>query len=240
MDTDFAISLAVLLGSAALLTLLAAAEASAIYLTRRRVTRDDNTGLRSLLRDYVALRQRTTRALRMGVTITTVAITLSAIAIVEGVLTVNEVIAALAVVGGVGTLRTLGRWVARSRPEATARTLDGPSQVLQLMLTPLSILVSLPVVIPVRALAGRTPGDEIDPAEELIGLLEATDEEDHAMLEERRMMRAVLELSNRTARELMTPRTDVTAFTVQATFAEAMKIVASTGYSRIPRRSPRR
>ena len=234
MDTDFAISLAVLLGSAALLTLLAAAEASAIYLTRRRVTRDDNTGLRSLLRDYVALRQRTTRALRMGVTITTVAITLSAIAIVEGVLTVNEVIAALAVVGGVGTLRTLGRWVARSRPEATARTLDGPSQVLQLMLTPLSILVSLPVVIPVRALAGRTPGDEIDPAEELIGLLEATDQDHDAMVEERRMMRAVLELSNHTARELMTPRTDVTALAVGTTFAEAMKVAANSGFSRIP------
>jgi len=48
------------------------------------------------------------------------------------------------------------------------------------------------------------------------------------------MMRAALELSNHTARELMTPRTDVTALPVAATFGEAMKVVASSGYSRIP------
>jgi len=47
-------------------------------------------------------------------------------------------------------------------------------------------------------------------------------------------MRAVLELSNHSARELMTPRTDVTALALGTTFAEAMKVAASSGFSRIP------
>ena len=80
----------------------------------------------------------------------------------------------------------------------------------------------------------RIRDHDIDPAEELIGLLEATDEEDDAMLEERRMMRAALELSNHTARELMTPRTDVTALPVTASFTDAMKVAASSGFSRLP------
>ncbi|MSQ30605.1 MAG: HlyC/CorC family transporter [Dehalococcoidia bacterium] len=225
---------AVLLGSAALLVLLSAAEAASIHLTRRRLAREDSSGLSSLLRAYVSQRQALLRALRTGVTGTTVAATLAAVSLATGTFTLTEVVAAAAVVGGVGTLRAAARRAARFDPEPVARRLDGPIRVLQAVLTPLAVLFALPVVLPLRALGRRNPGDEIDPAEELIGLLEATDQEDDAMLEERRMMRAVLELSNHTARELMTPRTDVTAIPVHATFGEAMKVAASTGFSRIP------
>jgi len=222
------------LSSAALLAVLAAAEAAAIALTRRRLRREDHAGLSSLLRDYVAVRQALRRALRTGLTAVTVGGTLGALALVTGVLRVPEVIVALSVIGGAGTIRAAARRFARADPDGVARRLDAPVRVLQLALTPVAVFVALPVTLVLRALGRRDPVDEMDPAEELIGLLEATDEEDDAMLEERRMMRAVLELSNHSARELMTPRTDVTALPVTASFSDAMKIVATSGFSRIP------
>ncbi|MGE3856802.1 MAG: hemolysin family protein [Dehalococcoidia bacterium] len=234
MDTRLFLPLVILLGSLVLLVLLTAAEAVTIHIARRRVSRDPDAGLSSLLRAYVGIRQRTSRALRTGVTGVTVAATLGAVALVNGPLGWDELVAATAVFLVVGTVRAAARRTARSEPEAAAARLDGPGRVLQAVLTPLSVLVALPVIVVTRALDRPNIGDEIDPGEELIGLLEATDEEDDAMLEERRMMRAALELSNHTARELMTPRTDVTALPVHATFGEAMKVVASSGYSRIP------
>ncbi|MFA7249165.1 MAG: hemolysin family protein [Dehalococcoidia bacterium] len=234
MDTRLLVPTAVVLSSAALLAVLAAAEAAAIALTRRRLRREDHAGLSSLLRDYVAVRQALRRALRTGLTAVTVGGTLGALALVTGVLRVPEVIVALSVIGGAGTIRAAARRFARADPDGVARRLDAPVRVLQLALTPVAVFVALPVTLVLRALGRRDPVDEMDPAEELIGLLEATDEEDDAMLEERRMMRAVLELSNHSARELMTPRTDVTALPVTASFSDAMKIVATSGFSRIP------
>lgn len=48
------------------------------------------------------------------------------------------------------------------------------------------------------------------------------------------MVRGVLEMSDQTVRELMTPRTDITAVPVEATFNDVMRLVSRSGYSRIP------
>ena len=233
-NTRLLIPAAVLLGSAALLVLLTAAEAAAIQLTRRRLAREEDAGLGSLLRAYVAEREGLLRVLRAGVTGATVAAALGALALTTGVFTAGMVIVAVSVVGAVGTLRAAARRIAGSAPELVARRLDGPVRVLQLLLAPIALLMALPANLLVGVLGRRNPAEEIDPAEELIGLLEATDGEEGALLEERRMVRAVLELSNHTARELMTPRTDATAIPVEASLADAMKVVASSGFSRIP------
>ncbi len=234
MDTRLLIPLVVLIGSAALLVLLTAAEAASIQLARRRVTRDANAVLSGILREYVGHRQGLLRALRSGVTLLTVAATAAAISLATGSFSLPQLIAALAVFGGVGIIRAAARRTARADAESAARRLDAPTRVLQALLTPVAVLVAVPVIVVTRALGWRSPSEEIDPGEELIGLLEATDEEDDAMLEERQMMRAALELSNHTARELMTPRTDVTALPMTALFSDAMRLAASSGYSRIP------
>ena len=234
MDTRLLIPLVVLIGSAALLVLLTAAEAASIQLARRRVTHDANAVLSGILREYVGHRQGLLRALRSGVTLLTVAATAAAISLATGSFSLPQLIAALAVFGGVGIIRAAARRTARADAESAARRLDAPTRVLQALLTPVAVLVAVPVIVVTRALGWRSPSEEIDPGEELIGLLEATDEEDDAMLEERQMMRAALELSNHTARELMTPRTDVTALPVTALFSDAMRLAASSGYSRIP------
>ena len=226
------LSTVLLIGSLALLLLLTAAEGASIVLTRRRIVRDGT--LSSLLRDYVNERQRLQRALRTGVTAATIVAAVAAIGMSTATVTMAEVVGAAVVLGAIGTVRAVARRAARSDPDRLASALDGPARVLQAIFTPIAILVGLPVTIPLRALGRRNPPDDLDPAEELIGLLEATDQDHDAMVEERRMMRAVLELSNHTARELMTPRTDVTALAVGTTFAEAMKVAANSGFSRIP------
>lgn len=48
------------------------------------------------------------------------------------------------------------------------------------------------------------------------------------------MIRGVLEMSDQTVRELMTPRTDVTAVSTEASFGDVMRLVSRSGYSRIP------
>ena len=234
LDTNLLLPLLLLIGSGLLLAVLTAAEAASIHLTRRRLTRDATTGLTGLLREYVSLKQRTLRAMRIGVTLATVMAMLGAIALVQGALVFEHLLAGVVVFLVVGVVRSVARRWACSRPEDAARRLDRPAGILQLLLTPIAILVTLPITIPMRALGRISPRDEIDPGEELIGLLEATDDEHDPMVEERQMMRAALEMSNHTARELMTPRTDVTALPVHATFGEAMKVVANSGYSRIP------
>ncbi len=213
-----------------LLVVLTAAEAASIDLVRRRVVRDGT--LSGLLRDYTSERQQLTRALRTGLTAATILAMVATAGIVTGNVTVEDVAGAVILLATIGMLRAAARRAART--EMLAAALDPPVRVLQAVFTPIAILFGLPVTVTLRALGYRGPIDQIDPAEELIGLLEATDQDDDKMVEERRMMRAVLQLSEHTARELMTPRTDVTALSSEASFADAMRLAATSGFSRIP------
>ena len=208
-----------------LLVVLTAAEAASIDLVRRRVVRDGT--LSGVLRDYTSERQ-----LRTGLTAATILAMVATAGIVTGNVTVEDVAGAVILLATIGMLRAAARRAART--EMLAAALDPPVRVLQAVFTPIAILFGLPVTVTLRALGYRGPIDQIDPAEELIGLLEATDQDDDKMVEERRMMRAVLQLSEHTARELMTPRTDVTALSSEASFADAMRLAATSGFSRIP------
>jgi CBS domain containing-hemolysin-like protein len=68
----------------------------------------------------------------------------------------------------------------------------------------------------------------------LLAILEAPDSENEALIEERRMMRGVLDLTNQTVRELMSPRTDITAVSTDASIADVLRVVNESGFSRIP------
>src|SRR5690606_6427158 len=118
----------------------------------------------------------------------------------------------LVVVIAVCTLRSAARIVTLSAGERWGARLEPVSRGAQSVLTPLAWLLSAPATIPLRAFGLAGSAENIDPAEELIGMLEAAEEEEgDGLIEERRMMRGVLEMSTQTVRELMTPRTDVTA-----------------------------
>jgi putative hemolysin len=233
LDTGSLIALTVLIVSAGLLAVMAAAEANVIALARRRLRGVSAPGLNSLLRRYVFERQRLLRGLRTGVTLATVAATGALVVLINSADWREASIAAFLALVLVSLIRSASRIVTLSRPEVAAVRLDRPIRVLALVLLPLSWTLGAAVRLPLRALGMRGTSEDIDPAEELVGTLEAADE-DSALLEERRMVRGVLEMADQTVREIMTPRTDVTAVSTEASFGDVMRLVSESGYSRIP------
>ena len=95
--------------------------------------------------------------------------------------------------------------------------------------------MNIPISIILRLLGSNDEIREANPAEELIGLIEITDDkEEPVMIEQRRMMRGIIEMSDQTVRELMTPRTDLIGISSDASIGDVMKVIGESGYSRIP------
>lgn len=221
-----------------LLALTSAVEAASVPLARRRMVDGKiSPSLSHLLRDYVRVRQRLLRAMRAGVTLGT-ALLMAALAVMAtpgGEWSIARLLL-VALVGLVlvSLVRTAMRVLVLSAPGVWGRRLEAPARLAEIVLIPASGLLRAPVHIPLRALGLRGTSEDVDPAEELVRLLEAVEGEDAALVEERRMLRGLLEMSGQTVRELMTPRLDVTALPVHATAREAVDLIARTGYSRIP------
>lgn len=238
MDTSPPALIALAVGAILLLAITSAVEAAAVPLSRRRMVDGKiSASLSHLLRDYVRTRQRLLRGMRAGVTLAT-ALLVAALAVMATPGSDWSVARLLfiALVGLVivSLVRTVMRVLVLSSPGPWGRRLAGPARIAEVLLTPAAGLLRAPVHIPMRALGLRGTSEDIDPAEELVRLLEAVEGEDAALVEERRMLRGLLEMSSQTVRELMTPRLDVTALSVEANAREAIDLIARTGYSRIP------
>jgi CBS domain containing-hemolysin-like protein len=121
-------------------------------------------------------------------------------------------------------------------PERWGLRLSRPIAALQAAFAPLAFITNAPGALLLRLL-GRTDERTSDPREELAALV-AIDADaanpDPSLVEERRMMRGILEMSEQTVRELMTPRTDLTAVSTDASVGDVMKLVDDSGFSRIP------
>jgi len=81
-----------------------------------------------------------------------------------------------------------------------------------------------------RLVTGRRKVTE----EEFHELIEAGEEEGIVDEQEREMISAILELDNTVVREIMVPRTDMAAISVEATVREAIDAIIACGHSRIP------
>ncbi|MQA00499.1 MAG: CBS domain-containing protein [Dehalococcoidia bacterium] len=236
-STTFILTTVILILSAALLVLIAAAEAGVTALSRSRVRSGQSNGLGTLIRNYVRQRQRVLRTLGAGSTIAIVAWTA---ALTFALLDNTEVTpAGLAVAAGASALgaallRQTARAVVLLNPEAAGPRLARMIQVLQLAFTPFAWVANAPVDLLLRAIGGQS-AEEVDTSEELAALLDVAGDEDEASLaEERRMMRGVLDLSQQTVRELMTPRTDLTAVSTESSVGDVMRVITQSGFSRIP------
>ena len=232
LDTISLSSLIIAITAGVLFALLASAEATNVPLARRRLRGVTAPGLVPLLRTYVRERQRLLRHLRAGVTLTTITLTAALIVLFDGVDWLRVVFASVVALLTLSTIRSAARIITLSHPDTSAARLEAPARAMQLLLRPLSWLLSAPTALPLRALGMRGTSEAIDPAEELVATLESV-EEDASLIEERRMIR-VLEMSDQTVRELMTPRTDVTAVSTDASFGDVMRLVSKSGFSRIP------
>ena len=112
---------------------------------------------------------------------------------------------------------------------------------LTVIFTPLAILFNaigkglLYVLVGLRILPGRVHAVPTSFSEEDIkDLLTAGEQSGEVETTEREMIHGVIEFSDTTAREIMVPRTDLTALPVDASLEEAVEAFMQSGHSRIP------
>jgi CBS domain containing-hemolysin-like protein len=141
-------------------------------------------------------------------------------------------VAVLAAAGAV-VLRQSARMFALQSPEATGARLGRGIRAIELGFTGIAWAGSLPARLVLRLIGRDAERAEPEPAEELLGMLELG-EDSGVLVEERRMMRGILEMGERNVREIMSPRTDLTAVSTDASIGDAMRLVSKTGFSRIP------
>lgn len=235
-DTRFIGS--ILLGVAALLLgLTTAAEAGIIAISRSRVHGQQQNGSSTLLLNYIYHRQAIVAALSAAATTTTIAGTALLTHVILGPerasLPALGLVTLIAVLS-VSLIRQTARSLATQNPEAVGIALAGPTRWIQLVFTPVSWFAGLPARVLLRAM-GRPTGPAVpDTADELLAILEAPDGDGDVLSDERRMMRGVLDLSEQTVRELMSPRTDITAVSTDASIGDVLRVVNDSGFSRIP------
>jgi putative hemolysin len=222
-----------------LLVLSTAAEAGAIELSKRSIPSSSDVGLNGVLRYYVRERQRTLRALRAAVTAASILITISSTIIASSLIGSGDGISFLVM----GTSFVASLWITsviRSSARIFAQSLQGfwndytiaIASTLQLTFRPVAWLLSATATLPLRAIGLSGSAEHLNPADELIQILEFSDDED--LNDQRKMIHSVLELQGQTARELMTPRTDVTAISTESSFDAGLELALQSGFSRIP------
>ena len=239
MSTDALIGLVIAVAAGLLLLLVTAAQAGVTAISRRRARPREGNGVAGLLDSYIRQRQRLLRALSGAATFAIVALTLGlAVLFLSGreISVATAALAGLVALIAAGVLRENARTIALASPEATGLRLARVIGVLHVALEPLAWVLGTPARGLLR-LAGRSsePGEE-DPASELLGVLEAPADPEarESLSEERRMMRGILDMADQTVREVMSPRIDIVAVSADASIGDVMKLVISSGFSRIP------
>ena len=119
---------------------------------------------------------------------------------------------------------------ANSQNLKVSRFMAGPLIVLQKLLKPLW----KPLVSVGRKLDNRIAksSGEIS-VNELSKAVELTDSEDRS-LEEKEILERIVKFGDKDAKQIMTPRTDVVAFSLKETWTVLRSAVVASGYSRIP------
>jgi putative hemolysin len=119
--------------------------------------------------------------------------------------------------------------------ERFALVLAGPVQALTRLLRPLVGGLSLMSRLIVRAATrGHTVRGPFVTEEELKLLLYVGEQEGIVEQEEREMIHGILEMTDKTVREVMVPRVDVVAVEATDSIADVIKVIIEYGYSRIP------
>ena len=119
--------------------------------------------------------------------------------------------------------------------ERFALVLAGPVQMLTRVLRPLVGGLSLMSRLIVRAATrGHTVRGPFVTEEELKLLLYVGEQEGIVEQEEREMIHGILEMTDKTVREVMVPRVDVVAVEATDSIADVIKVIIEYGFSRIP------
>lgn len=118
---------------------------------------------------------------------------------------------------------------AAARPEGTALRLSFLAAAARWAFGLPARLLALPARL---ALGRAVPGPS--DREDLIALVEREEATGGVEEDERRMIRGVIALEEKTAREIMVPRIDIVAVDIEASVRDVAQLIVERGFSRIP------
>ena len=145
----------------------------------------------------------------------------------------KSIMTIIVVILSASLIRQTGRQIALLNPEFVGYRLSKLIDFVLLIFSPFIWIVTRPVNFFSKLLGRDIKLIEPEPIDELLNILDYQ-ADNNVHIQERSMIKGVLQMNNQTARELMSPRTDLTAISEATSIAEAKKIIAESGYSRIP------
>lgn len=151
---------------------------------------------------------------------------------VAGIVIAFGLLAALHLVFGMVIPKSL----ALNHPESVARWIAAPLMAFVAATRPLVSLLSRGASAILRLASLRTPSEteRIHHPEELMSMVRQSQASGHFDTQDVRLIEGVLEFSEKTARDVMTPRTEVIALEADLTVEDAAARVAEAGRSRYP------
>ncbi len=125
---------------------------------------------------------------------------------------------------------------ALNHPEALARWLAPPLLFFAWITTPFTSFLNKSSQVILRAIGQEKAGSEeaVHSPEEIRLLVEQSQESGQMQAHDADLIDAVFEFSEKNAREVMTPRTELVALPVEATLSEVLGVVQESGLSRYP------
>jgi CBS domain containing-hemolysin-like protein len=128
------------------------------------------------------------------------------------------------------------RGAALRHPEEMAGWLTPPLMVFVWLTAPFSWLLNRSAQLALRALGqdAPRPGENVHSAEELRILVEQSQEGGMLLPQDAHLIEGVFEFSEKNAREVMTPRTEIDALPVEATLDETLALLEESRRSRYP------
>ena len=128
------------------------------------------------------------------------------------------------------------RAFALGHPEHTARWLAPPLMFFAWVMTPFIVVLNKSAHGVLRVFGQRVSPDEeaVHSPEELRMLVEHSQERGALERQDADMIEGVFEFSEKTAREVMTPRTEIVALPLEVTLEETLTIMQEGGFSRYP------
>lgn len=111
-----------------------------------------------------------------------------------------------------------------------ARFMSFPLQILKKIFAPLSALLLKFTPIIDKNIRKKNTDISVEDLEKALQLTHDGEEDD----EEAKMLKGIVRFGNTDVKQIMTPRTDITAYTVDTNFEELLEGVVGSGYSRIP------
>ena len=128
------------------------------------------------------------------------------------------------------------RAVSLNHPETYAKWLSPPILVFTWLTAPFNHVLSKSATLVLRLFGERGDVTEssVHSPEELRMIVEQSEEGGSLQRQDAELIEGVFEFSEKNAREVMTPRTEVVAMPIEATLDEAAQIVEENNFSRYP------